>query len=253
MKFLRTEYAALFGMILILLATVKHSFEVYLSVMYIETEPSLWQMAYVAIMLLAIDYAVLQFTIHGNDYAAQTFAFFIFLVNLFAFWQNKSWPGWGIELLSFGPGLLFSAMFAYGLFYFTDVFSGLLHNRNHLEELQSENEEKKQALQVLQNEHQGIQKELDKVSSEREELDLTVHTMRKTLEQNSIKAENFDLLLPYFLELDGYTSKTSQALKKGVDYWRQKAEEGDIDERGRIKMLAYETAYHLRERITDHI
>ncbi|MEL7533918.1 MAG: hypothetical protein AAFN10_21585, partial [Bacteroidota bacterium] len=127
MKFLRTQYAALFGIILILLATVKHAYEVYISIMYINTEPDLLATIYIITMLVAIDFAVLLFTIHGNTYAAQTFAFMIFLLNLFAFWHHLSWPGWEADLFIYSPGLLFSAMFSYGLYYFTEVFSELLY------------------------------------------------------------------------------------------------------------------------------
>ena len=114
--------------------------------------PSLWQMFYVAIMLLAVDYAVLQFTIHGNDYAAQTFAFFIFLLNLYAFWEHLAWPGWGVGLLKYFPGIIFSGMFAYGLYYFTDIFSQLLKDRQELESLQDERESSKAKISHLENE-----------------------------------------------------------------------------------------------------
>lgn len=164
MRFLRTEYAALVGMILILLATVKHAFEVYLMVMYPESEPSLWQMVYIAVMLIAIDFAVLIFTIHGNSYAAQTFAFLIFLVNLFAFWHHIPWPGWELSAFKYFPGLLFSGMFAYGLYYFTDVFSDLLQNRSITGEWKEKYQEAQGEITTLNTKIESLKKEKDRKS-----------------------------------------------------------------------------------------
>ena len=60
-------------------------------------------------------------------------------------------------------------------------------------------------------------------------------------------SSNYQLLLNHFIETGGFKDKSDQALRKGVEYWRKKADEGDIDEKGRVKMLAYEAAFELRE------
>ena len=248
MKFLRTEYAALFGILLILLATVKHSFEVYVSVMYLGEAPSYWQMFYVAIMLLAVDYAVLQFTIHGNDYAAQTFAFFIFLLNLYAFWEHLAWPGWGVGLLRYFPGIIFSGMFAYGLYYFTDIFSQLLQDRQELESLQDERESSKAKISHLENELSLKTETLDQLSMEKEDLVLQLESLKENQKNFQSMSSNYQLLLNHFIDVGGFKDKSDQALRKGVEYWRKKADKGEIDEKGRVKMLAYEATLKLKER-----
>ncbi|MCB0540549.1 MAG: hypothetical protein KDE33_23740, partial [Bacteroidetes bacterium] len=52
----------------------------------------------------------------------------------------------------------------------------------------------------------------------------------------------FDLLLQYILENEGYLNKSPEALRKGVEYWSKKQEEGDLDLKGMIKLLSYKAA-----------
>lgn len=225
MKFLRTEYAALLGVLLILLATVKHAFEVYTSVLYMDTEPDIWQKVYIAIMLIAIDFAVLLFTVHGNDYAAQTFAFMIFLVNLYAFWQPVQWPDWGIGLFIYFPGFLFSAMFAYGLFYFTDLFSKLLREENKLGELRNSLEKSKEKVFSLESDMEKLQTEYSQLLEEKEELLKQIFQAEENVKDvNELmeKAQYFDLLIQYIIESEGYLGKSPEALRKGVVYWSKK-------------------------------
>ena len=243
MKILRTEYTALVGILLILLATVKHAFEVYTSVMYIDTEPTLWQNIYIAVMLVAIDFAVILFTIHGNQYAAQTFAFMIFLVNLFAFWQEIPWEGWEeMTITSYIPGLLFSSMFAYGLYYFTDLFSDLLREENRLEEIASKYEEALGEVVALEAKLEVQKTNILALSQEKEELleqlfdsDDSEQNVQALLE----KAENFDLLLQYVIESEGYLEKSPEALRKGAEYWEKKAQESQLESKNQVKLLVY--------------
>ena len=249
MKFLRTEYAALVGMILILLATVKHAFEVYLMVMYPTSSPSLWQMVYIAVMLIAIDFAVLIFTIHGNSYAAQTFAFLIFLVNLFAFWHHIPWPGWNPNAFSYIPGLLFSGMFAYGLYYFTDVFSDLLRTR-------SISNEWKEKYEITQGEISELGEQIELLKHENEELtERTVNLVSPNSEEIEIapdileKVENYELLLQHLLELEGFEQKSPQAIKKGVEYWEKKQNIDELDPKGKLKLIFYRAAIESKEKM----
>ena len=253
MKFLRTQYAALFGIILILLATVKHSFEVYIHVMFPQIEPTMIQMVYIAVMLIAVDYAVLLFTLHGNDYAARSFAFFIFLVNLFAFCQHIPFEGWDLSLLRYFPGFLFSCMFSYGLYYFTDLFSGLLSEDNRIEELEEETQNQKSRLSTLEKDNskleqarKGAEELLQRLYGEKENLNLQLIKMEESQEETHQKADRFDMLLSYIIEAEGYLEKTPQALKKGMEYWRKRVSEGDVEPKNLVKQLAYETAYNLR-------
>lgn len=247
MKILRTEYAALVGIFLILLATIKHAFEVYTAVMYIDAEPTIWQNVYIAIMLIAIDFAVILFTIHGNSYAAQTFAFMIFLVNLFAFWQEIPWEGWKIEaIVNYFPGLLFSSMFAYGLYYFTDLFSDLLQKENRLGELQEELVQAMENISSLEEEIETQKSNIDTFSQENEKLLQQLSEMensKRNIQSLKEKAENFDLLLRYVIETEGYLNKTPEALRKGVEYWQKKATKAPLDFKNQVKLLAYEGAY----------
>ena len=246
MKFLRTEYAALIGILLILLATVKHAFEVYTSVMYMDSDPDIWQKVYIAIMLIAIDFAVLLFTIHGNNYAAQTFAFMIFLVNLYAFWHPISLPKWGIEWFIYFPGFLFSAMFAYGLYYFTDLFSDLLLKSNKLGELREELEESKIQISSLEVEIKNQQTEFSQLQEEKEKLLKQIfQTEENGVDVNKVveKAGHFDLLIQYVIESEGYLEKSPEALRKGVEYWTKKQEEGNLDMKNMVKLLSYKKAY----------
>lgn len=245
MKFLRTEYAALLGILLILLATVKHAFEVYTSVMYMDAVPDIWQKVYIAIMLIAIDFAVLLFTIHGNSYAAQTFAFMIFLVNLYAFWYPIQWPDWGTGLFIYFPGFLFSAMFAYGLYYFTDLFSDLLRKENRLGELREKLDESGSLVSSLESELKNQQAEYSQLEEEKEKLlEQIFETGENGADVNELmeKAEQFDLLIQYVIESEGYLEKSPEALRKGVEYWNKKGIDGTKDLKNVVKRLAYAAA-----------
>jgi len=245
MKFLRTEYAALAGILLILLATVKHAFEVYTSVMYIDTAPDLYQQIYIAIMLIAIDFAVLLFTIHGNNYAAQTFAFMIFLVNLYAFWYPVTWPGWDVGLFIYTPGLLFSAMFAYGLFYFTELFSDLLRSRSIIGEWQEKYQEAQKEIANLKHKIESLNLEKKQLIEESQNRIVSNDREMEISPDLEEKVENYDLLLRYLLEIEGFDQKSPQAIKKGVEYWMRKAQAEELDHKGRIKSLLYRTAINL--------
>jgi len=251
MKFLRTEYAALLGILLILLATVKHAFEVYTSVMYMDVDPDIWQKVYIATMLIAIDFAVLLFTIHGNSYAAQTFAFMIFLVNLYAFWHPISLPEWGIEWFIYFPGFLFSAMFAYGLYYFTDLFSDLLREENKLGALRNSLEKSKEEIFCLESAMEKLQAEKSQIEEEKKELLKQIFQAEgngKDVNELMEKAQNFDLLLQYVIESEGYLLKSPEALRKGVEYWNRKIENGYFDLKGSVKLLCYRNAYLFLEK-----
>ena len=246
MKFLRTEYAALIGILLILLATVKHAFEVYTSVMYMDTAPDIWQKVYIAIMLIAIDFAVLLFTIHGNNYAAQTFAFMIFLVNLYAFWHPTQWPDWGTGLFIYFPGFLFSAMFAYGLYYFTDLFSDLLRKSNTLGELRDILEESKNHISSLEAAMKNQQAKFSQLQEEKEKLlrqFFEAEENGKDVNELMEKAQHFDLLIQYVIESEGYLDKSPEALRKGVMYWENKQLDGYMDHKSIVKLLSYREAY----------
>jgi hypothetical protein len=243
MKFLRTEYAALVGMILILLATVKHAFEVYLMVMYPTSSPSLWQMVYIAVMLIAIDFAVLIFTIHGNSYAAQTFAFLIFLVNLFAFWHHIPWPGWNPNAFCYIPGLLFSGMFAYGLYYFTDVFSDLLQTRSITGGWKEKYQEAQGEIADLQNKIDTLETEKNQLAKAAQNQVFSSVGEMEISPDIQEKLENYDLLLRYLLEVEGFDQKSPQAVRKGVEYWRRKRQSEELDYKGIVKQKLYEAAF----------
>lgn len=243
MRFLRTEYAALVGMILILLATVKHAFEVYLMVMYPETEPSLWQMIYIAVMLIAIDFAVLIFTIHGNSYAAQTFAFLIFLVNLFAFWHHIPWPGWNPSAFGYIPGFLFSGMFAYGLYYFTDVFSDLLKTRSITGEWKEEYQKTQGEIATLKSQIKTLKGENEQLIEKAQKQVFSINGEMEISPDIREKVENYDLLLQHLLELEGFDQKSPQAIKKGLEYWKKKQQVEELDKKGKVKFLFYEAAF----------
>jgi len=243
MKFLRTEYAALVGMGLILLATVKHAFEVYTQTMYPSSEPSIWESIYIAIMLIAIDFAVLLFTIHDNRYAAQTFASLIFLLNLFAFWQNTSWGGWNESMLLYIPGLLFSGMFAYGLYYFTDVFSELLRSHKEQGDLQEKVNQAQETITSLQETMADQEQTISLLTNEKEELASELKEVdQEALESLRQQAASLSLVMDYLLQEGGYLNKSKEALRKGVEYWTKKSQEETLDSQGLVKLLTYTEA-----------
>ncbi|MEM6737138.1 MAG: hypothetical protein AAF620_13830 [Bacteroidota bacterium] len=74
----------------------------------------------------------------------------------------------------------------------------------------------------------------------------------ESLKENEEKIQslysNYQLLLNHLIETGGFKDKSIQALRKGVEYWRKKAYEGEFDEKERVKMLAYDAAFGLREK-----
>lgn len=273
LNFLRSQWTALTGIILILLATLKHSYEVYEVVM--GTPQDVWSKVYVILMLLAIDFAVILFTLHGNRGAAGLFAFFIFVLNLFAFWNRLEVPGWDfMNWIPFIPGLIYSGMFAYGLYYFTDIFvnqieedaekTALLNDRNTL---LSENKELRQTLQKREDNSEMVNKleqdrkrtqlrlqmQQNEYEQQVEQQKQKINQLRSALqaaEENysddmASKAKNFDILISYILEKEKYSDKSADALRKGVAYWQerldQKGEEATLADW--VKFISYQEAY----------
>lgn len=212
-------------------------------VMYPETEPSLWQMIYIAVMLIAIDFAVLIFTIHGNSYAAQTFAFLIFLVNLFAFWHHIPWPGWNPSAFGYIPGFLFSGMFAYGLYYFTDVFSDLLKTRSITGEWKEEYQKTQGEIATLKSQIKTLKGENEQLIEKAQKQVFSINGEMEISPDIREKVENYDLLLQHLLELEGFDQKSPQAIKKGLEYWKKKQQVEELDKKGKVKFLFYEAAF----------
>ena len=153
--------------------------------------------------------------------------------------------GWEVSILRYFPGLLFSAMFSYGLFYFTDVFSTLLHEENRLERLERENDEYLKRLSSLEIERDGQNEALNALSQEKEDLSLQLNSHLEGSEEMRSKAEQYEVLLSYLLESEGFLEKSPQALRKGVEYWRKRIEEGEQEPKALVKLMAYEGAYSI--------
>ena len=167
------------------------------------------------------------------------------MVNLYAFWHPIEFPEWGVAWFIYFPGFLFSAMFAYGLYYFTDLFSDLLLERNQLGEIQTQLTEKNQKISSLETQITEQNQNLSQLQEEREELLAQIFETEENGEKvNELleKAGQFDLLLQYILEKEGYLNKSPEALRKGVEYWTKKQKEGDSDLKSMIKLLSYKGA-----------
>ena len=137
-------------------------------------------------------------------------------------------------------------MFSYGLFYFTDVFSNLLHEENRLERLEKENEEYLESLSSLEEERGGQNEVLEALAQEKEDLFLQLNSYLEGSEEIRSKAEQYEVLLSYLLDSEGYLEKSPQALRKGVEYWRKRIEEGEQEPKALVKLMAYEGAFNIQ-------
>ncbi|MEM7371778.1 MAG: hypothetical protein AAF587_24395 [Bacteroidota bacterium] len=137
-------------------------------------------------------------------------------------------------------------MFAYGLYYFTDLFSDLLRKSNKFGELKEELEENKNQISSLEAEMRKQQAEFSQLQEEKEKLLTQIFEAEengKDVNELMEKAEHFDILLQYVIESEGYLDKSPEALRKGAEYWQKKGSTNMIDGKNHVKLLAYEAAY----------
>ncbi|MEL6135194.1 MAG: hypothetical protein AAFR59_17690, partial [Bacteroidota bacterium] len=118
---------AVVGILLVLMATIRHSVLVYAQATGIQLNLAQgigWaDLGYISFMLLAVDIAVILFAIHGNKRATGLFACMIGILNLYYFWSHVTFTWWSLDMVSLIPGVLYSGMFAYALYFFTEIFT----------------------------------------------------------------------------------------------------------------------------------
>ena len=116
-----------------------------------------------------------------------------------------------------------------------------------MEHLEGENDEYLKRLSSLEKERDVQNEALEALSQEKEDLSLQLNSHLEGSEEMRSKAEQYEVLLSYLLESEGYLEKSPQALRKGVEYWRKRIEEGEQEPKALVKLMAYEGAYYLKK------
>lgn len=112
-------------LILVLLSTARHNAAVYLRITT-DHFPYLWlDWTYAIFIVVALDFAVLLFAIHGEKQIAGVFAFLIFLTNL-AYYMPDAQIMDLVRTTNFWLGALiasiFSGMYGYAIYKFSEIF-----------------------------------------------------------------------------------------------------------------------------------
>ena len=141
MAFLKGPKFALFAIILILLSNIRHAVVVYIEITGLGQSDTIsqWEYIYMIGMMLAIDVAVVAFTVNGNQAAAKAFAWLIGIINLIYYYLQIGIPESTLQggVYYFGAVCL-SAAWGYAIYYFNEVFVSHLEEDERLETIRGE-------------------------------------------------------------------------------------------------------------------
>ncbi len=150
MNRIKSEWAALIGLVLVLLTTIKHNVAVYASLTGIQ--PGTWLYLYALLMVLAIDAAIIVFASNGNKRAAMGFSIAVAGLNLYYYHIE------GVDILSWAalPAAIFSGITAYSIYWFTEIFLSRIQSTDELHLLKIEKADLLLKLSNMQTEISGM-------------------------------------------------------------------------------------------------
>ena len=217
-SFFRRPGVALFGNALALLASIRHNVWVYQDATA-QQEASTWSLAYIIFMLVAIDWSLLTFTVFGQRRASQAFAWLIFGLNLYYFWKHKAFPGWTLSLawLEFAPGLIFSSIFAYAQYFFTELFASFIEEDSRLSRLREESQAWKERFLRAENARKDLEQEREARENEGKS-----EPAYQALEQKYLTA------LSMLAQMKGLESKTAENLRASASHYRKSAKKPGV-------------------------
>lgn len=191
MKNLKSPWVAVAGIVLVLLATVKHSVLVYIEIT--ETPEKWYHYAYLSMMIIAIDTAVIIFSVHGHKSASNIFALMIGIINLYFFWNPMAVPGMSFSgLVPFLPGLLYSSLFTAALMMFTDIFISQMEQEDELSGLYTQMEKYQSESSELKRQLEAARKKLNTdVSDDRKLLEAAIDML---ITQGAVGDKNLETL-----------------------------------------------------------
>ncbi|MEL6673547.1 MAG: hypothetical protein AAFR61_15190 [Bacteroidota bacterium] len=264
MKTLLSPWVSLAGIIIALLATIRHSVLFYAE---ITGNPGSTQtLIYASIIMVAIDLSVLIFAINGNERASSTFAFLIFFTNLAYFWMPLDWPGWkwDDQYWLWAGGMAYAGAFAYAVYFYTEIFTSHLKRlqkatsakerqrdeRQKLEEArklaEKNREEAEKAMKIAEN----FQEEAENLRKKFEEIFSALPEAGKSPEKILAMAEKYEVALETIgknLEVSG---KTPENLRKKAAYWKKKSQQEELSPEERNAALLKADVFELAHRNT---
>lgn len=229
---------AVVGIILVLMATIRHSVLVYAHATGIQIDLAegvgLADLGYISFMLLAIDIAVILFAIHGNKRATGIFAFLIGVINLYYFWNHVTFTWWSPEMIRLIPGALYAGMFAYALYFFTEIFTARIERYRYILAAR----EDAQAWRMKYNQEKSLRKKLE--AQPKRVDDAAVELERKYHDQGALLAA----AIAEIASLKNLHSRTRQSLRGSKSRSASKRDALPPDEKikEQVAYLAYEYA-----------
>lgn len=228
---IRNPYAVLIGLIFILLATLRHSFLIYAEVT--EVDLSILMIAYIVLMLISVEYSVMIFSVHGQKAPSAIFSILIGLLNLYYFWHQKDAPsGFSTYLLEFVPGLIYSAMFSYSLYYFSETFASYIQEDRSLANMRATALRYKKSLIEKGNTIRTLREQLAQ--------DLLLHPdFERVEEEKKEMAIQLDTILDWMIESEQLSGKTRDALLKQSKYHLKNASNATSIQEERYAMFRH--------------
>lgn len=240
-KFLRGPLFAVICILLVLLTNLRHAVSVYAEIT--DSSMTLWsfEFTYIIAMMLAIDFAVIAFSVNGNKPAAKVFAIAIGLINLFFYFSKiglpESWvnpnctdclPNYLIWI-KYAPATILSSLSGYAIYYFNEIFIKNIEWDNYLKSLQSEVEEWREKYHNLKN--QQIKASQEMVDDLEKQKSLTID------------------LLDWISEQQNYAGAKTNTLHKRRSRAKEKLTKSTTDGeklKAKLEMLAID--HHLENR-----
>lgn len=223
-SYIKNPWVALFALILVLLANLKHSISIYFSIT--QQESTTIGLIYVGFMVIALDFAVLVFAVHGNKWGSRLCALLIGTMNLYYFWSHLDFPGWTMKLewLAFLPGLIYSSLWTVGLSYFAEIFTSYLQADERLLIADEKVRESLNKMKKLSDELKELKARkqddftssplYDRLSSDRDRL------MMKVKQHEERDRE----MAKWIITEEALRTKTTNAIRSQKTYWGEKAE-----------------------------
>lgn len=221
---IKNPWTALAGLSMVLLATIRHSVLVYISVTHQSPEPLTY--VYAAAMLLSLEFAVVIFSVHGQRKASWTFAILIGVLNLYYFWADMTYPSQiqAVTILPFLPGMIYSSLFAASLAYFAETFSSYIEADNRLMKLGEELQAWKEKAKVQGEQLRSLKATQSKGVEESEEYQRLLGENKRMAEEVGRMAEEIHGFATWMAIEQKLNESTTDAIRQQEKYYREKVD-----------------------------
>ena len=216
-------------LVFVVLLTLKHNYQVYTEIVSTNLfENELQNMWYSIMMMLSFDLGIFMLAVRGNRRASMIFSAILFALN--TYFYSVQIGDWSQDYHHIIPGILFSGMSAYLVFFFSDEFAHEIRKRKENTQVLKEIEQLRAQLSSEQLQNACLQEEMKL-------LQFQSWTLEEKMEQ--AKKRNPAVRQKAKTERDILKKFKGQPRKKLRDakLYREKKLQGEISEgdRGRVE------------------